>query len=51
MNSQDIKKFKMRLFKLYVKSRNFFVNNFFVNILCIKQNDTFFYLENNYLFL
>jgi len=38
---------KEQIYKFYVKSRNFFVNNFFVNISCIKQNDTFIYLNGN----
>jgi hypothetical protein len=37
---------KEKIYKFYVRSRNFFVNNFFVNILCIKQNDTFIYLND-----
>jgi hypothetical protein len=39
----------MKLFNLYVKLRNFYVNNFFVTVLCLKQNDIFIYLDNNYL--
>ena len=38
-----------KLFKLYVKLRNFYVNNFFVSVLCLKHNDNFIYLYNNYL--
>ena len=44
-------KYKKKAFRLYVRFRNFFINNFFVNIICIKQNDTFIYLENDYLYL
>ena len=39
----------MKIFNLYVKLRNFYVNNFFVTVLCLKQNDTFIYLDGNYL--
>ena len=35
-------------YNLYVKLRNFYVKNFFVTILCFKNNDRFIYLDNNY---
>jgi hypothetical protein len=37
----------MKLYRMYVKSRNFFINNFFVNIICLKHNNTFIYLNND----
>ena len=36
----------MSIFNLYVKLRNFIINNFFVNILCFKKNNNFIYLHN-----
>ena len=39
---------KTNLYKLYVKLRNFYVNNFFVSILCFKNNDHFIYLNDHY---
>jgi hypothetical protein len=38
----------MRIFNLYVKVRNFLVSNFFINILCLKHQNTFIYLDNKY---
>lgn len=41
-----IKNTKMKLYRLYVKTRNFFINNFFVNILCLRHENTFIYLND-----
>ena len=46
-----IKMKKENMYRLYVKTRNFFVNNFFVNIFCIKKNDVFIYLNGNYIII
>ena len=51
MNNNNNDKYKKKAYRVYVRFRNFFINNFFVDILCIKQNDNFIYLENDYLFL
>lgn len=40
---------KNNLFKLYVNLRNFYVNNFFVTVLCLKHEDNFIYLYDNYI--
>ena len=50
MNLEIINNFKVKSYRDYVRSRNFFVNNFFVNILCLKQNNTYTYLDGNYIF-
>ena len=50
MNLEIINNFKVKSYRYYVRSRNFFVNNFFVNILCLKQNNTYTYLDGNYIF-
>ena len=39
---------KEQIFKLYVKLRNFYVNNFFVRVLCFKNEDQFIYLYDRY---
>ena len=50
MNLEIINDIKVKSYRYYVRSRNFFVNNFFVNILCLKQNNTYTYLDGNYIF-
>lgn len=42
----DIKT-KRKLYRVYAKIRNFIINNFFVNVVCIIQEDNFIYLSNN----
>jgi hypothetical protein len=34
------------IFRIYVKTRNFLINNFFVDIKCFKKEDKFIYLDN-----
>lgn len=46
---KSFKNIKMKLYRQYVNFRNFFINNFFVNVVCLKHNDTFIYLNNNYI--
>jgi len=50
MNLEIINNIKVKSYRYYVRSRNFFVNNFFVNILCLKQNNTYTYLDGNYIY-
>jgi len=38
---------KMKLYRIYVNLRNFFINNFFVNVICLKHDNTFTYLNND----
>lgn len=38
-----------KLFGLYVKLRNFYVTNFFVNIICLRKKHNYIYLDNKYL--
>jgi hypothetical protein len=35
-----------KIFRIYVKTRNFLINNFLVNIECFKKEDKFIYLDN-----
>lgn len=34
------------IFRIYVKTRNFLINNFLVNIECFKKEDNYIYLDN-----
>jgi hypothetical protein len=40
---------KMKLYRSYVNTRNFFINNFFVEIYCFKCDNKCIYLNNYYL--
>lgn len=44
----DKAKLYKNLYRYYVKAKNFYVNNFFVHVLCLKQNDKYTYLDGNY---
>jgi hypothetical protein len=39
----------MKILNLYITLRNFCVNNFFVDVLCLKQQNNFIYLNKKYL--
>jgi len=48
MNTDFFNNVKSNSYKFYVRSRNFFINNFFVKVLCLKQNNIYTNIDNSF---